>query len=86
MSDYAFFEEDPATSTYKMDTPVYVLHSASLQYKADKWSATAGVRNIADRKPPSISQGFTNRVGNAPLYSGFDYFGRTFFVNVTKSF
>ena len=86
MSDYAFFEEDPATSTYKMDTPVYVLHHISLQYKADKWSATAGVRNFTDRKPPSISQGFTNRVGNAPLYSGFDYFGRTFFVNVTKTF
>jgi len=86
MSDYDFYEEDPATSTYKMDTPVYVLHHVSLQYKADKWSATAGVRNLADRKPPSISGGFTNRVGNAPLYSGFDYFGRTFFVNVTKTF
>ncbi len=86
MSDYNFFGENPATSTYQMETPVYVLHHLSLQYKADKWSATAGVRNLTDRKPPSISQGFTNRVGNAPLYSGFDYFGRTFFVNVTKSF
>jgi iron complex outermembrane recepter protein len=86
MSDYAFFEEDPATSTYKMDTDVYILHHLSLQYKADKWAVTAGVRNLADREPPSISQGFTNRVGNTMLYSGFDYFGRTYFVNVTKTF
>jgi len=27
-----------------------------------------------------------NRVGNAPLYSGYDYLGRTAFVNLTKSF
>jgi iron complex outermembrane recepter protein len=86
MSYYDFFGQDPATSTYKMDTPSYVLHSASLQYTGDKWAATAGVRNIANRYPPSISQGFMTRVGNAPLYSGFDYFGRTFFVNVSKTF
>jgi iron complex outermembrane receptor protein len=86
MSDYEFFGEDPATSTYKMDTPVYMLHHLSLQYKADTWAVTAGVRNLADKDPPQISQGFTNRVGNAPLYSGFDYFGRTYFVNVTKTF
>ena len=86
MSDYAFFGEDPATSTYKMDTDVYILHHLSLQYKADKWSVTAGVRNLTDKDPPQISQGFTNRVGNAPLYSGFDYFGRTYFVNLTRTF
>ena len=86
MSDYNFYGEDPATSTYKMDTPTYILHHLSLQYTGDKWSATAGVRNLADKKPPSISQGFATRVGNAPLYSGFDYFGRTFFVNVSKTF
>ncbi len=86
MSDYDFFGEDPATSTYKMDTPAYYLHHLSLQYTGDKWSATAGVRNLENKTPPSISQGFANRVGNAPLYSGFDYFGRTYFVNVSKTF
>ena len=86
MSEYAFYGEDPATSTFKMDTPNYYLHNYSVQYTGDKWSVTAGVRNAADKKPPSISQGFANRVGNAPLYSGFDYIGRSFFVNVNKSF
>jgi outer membrane receptor protein involved in Fe transport len=45
-----------------------------------------GIRNVFDKKPPSISSGFYNRVGNAPLYSGYDYAGRTFFVNVSKTF
>ena len=86
MSSYAYYEEDPETSTYKMDTPSYSLHNVSVQYKADKWSITGGVRNVANKAPPSISQGFANRVGNAPLYSGFDYFGRTYFVNAQYTF
>jgi len=86
MSDYKFYGEDPGTSTYKMDTPSYMYHNFSAEYRGNKWSVTAGVRNAMDKKPPSISQGFTNRIGNAPLYSGFDYVGRTFFVNVNKSF
>ncbi|MCY7387216.1 MAG: hypothetical protein LH481_03995, partial [Burkholderiales bacterium] len=85
-NSYDFYVENPATSTFKLDTPNYFLHSYSVQYAGDKWSATLGVRNAEDKKPPSISQGVINRVGNAPLYSGYDYVGRTFFVNVNKSF
>jgi iron complex outermembrane receptor protein len=80
---------EAATSTYKLDTPDYFLHAASVQYKdtVGKWSATLGVRNIADTKPPMISaQAGYNRVGNAPLYSGYDYMGRRIFLNVSKSF
>lgn len=86
MSSYEFFEEDPATSTYKMDTPSYMRHNLSTEYKADKWSVIVGVRNIEDKEPPPISQGFANRVANAPLYSGFDYVGRTWFVSGTFAF
>lgn len=87
-SSYEYLGEDPATSTYKFDTPDYFLHSASIQYKdtVGKWSATLGVRNIADTKPPQISSGYYNKVGNAPLYSGYDYLGRRVFLNVSKSF
>jgi outer membrane receptor protein involved in Fe transport len=46
-----------------------------------------GVRNLFDKKPPVISaQAGYNRVGNSPLYSGYDYVGRTLFVNVSKAF
>ena len=77
---------DPATSPYVFNVPDYFIHSLSVQYKADDWSITAGMRNIGDTTPPPISQGAYNRVGNAPLYSGYDYVGRTAFVNVSKSF
>ena len=83
---YAYLGEDAATSTYLFAVPNYYLHTVSLGYKADKWDVTMGVRNLADKKPPSISSGFYNRVGNAPLYSGYDYVGRTVYLNVAKSF
>ncbi len=89
---YAYYEEnnpglfDPADSSYKLYTPNYIVQAFSVQYDADKWSVTAGVRNLADKDPPTISQGVYNTVGNAPLYSGYDYFGRSYFANVTYSF
>lgn len=89
MSNAVFLGEDPATSIYKMDTPTYYLHSVSLSYSdsVSKWKVTGGIRNIADKTPPSVSSGTgVNRVGNAPLYSGYDYQGRRFFLNVSKSF
>jgi len=57
-----------------------------VQYTSEGWTVTAGVRNLLNEDPPTISSGYYNRVGNAPLYSGYDYLGRTAFVNLTKSF
>ena len=86
MDSYAYLGEDPATSTYLFKTPDHYTHNVSLGYRADKWSVTAGVRNLLDKEPPSISAGRYSRIGNAPLYSGYDYVGRTLFLNATKSF
>ncbi len=85
---YSFLEEDPATSQYDFKVPDYYLHQISVRYTADDagWQLTAGVKNLFDKDPPTISSGYYNRVGNAPLYSGYDYVGRTVFVNVLKSF
>ncbi|MDO9608961.1 MAG: TonB-dependent receptor [Brevundimonas sp.] len=83
---YAYYEEDPATSDLDLETDDYWLHNASVQYASDGWTATLGVRNLFNEDPPTISSGYYNRVGNAPLYSGYDYLGRTAFVNLTKSF
>lgn len=87
-SSYEYLGEDPATSTYKFDTPNYFMHSVSLKYtdSVGKWSASVGIRNLDDKKPPMISAGYYNRVGNAPLYSGYDMLGRRLSVNVSKSF
>jgi len=83
---YKFLNQNEATSPFLHKTPDYYLHSASVGYRGDKWSVTVGVRNLMDEEPPVISSGSYNRVGNAPLYSGYDYVGRSFFVNATKSF
>ena len=74
---------------YKFNTPDYFLHSASIQFDvADKFELTLGMRNIFDKKPPRITSDglYYNTIGNAPLYSGYDYFGRTFYANVTTKF
>ncbi|TQM12793.1 TonB-dependent receptor-like protein [Pseudoxanthomonas sp. 3HH-4] len=90
INGYEYYEKYFDTDyrdTYQMETDHYFLHSASVQYSGDDWAITGGIRNIADKEPPRIStSGATNMIGNAPLYSGVDYFGRTFFVNFTKDF
>jgi iron complex outermembrane recepter protein len=60
----------------------YQKHYMSVRYTTDRWQVTGGMRNVFDEEPPTISQGFHNRVGNAPLYSGYDYFGREAFLQV----
>lgn len=85
---YGYYGLDPATSSYKFDTPAYFKHNISVKYRnpVQKWDLVVGVRNVTDVKPPVISQGAYSRVGNAILSSSYDYFGRTFFVNMNKSF
>ena len=59
----------------------------SYEEPVGKWKATIGVRNVFDKNPPSISSnaGY-NKVGNAPLYSGYDFFGRAIFASFSKTF
>ena len=72
--------------TYVLETKDYFLHSASVRWQGEKFGLTLGIRNLLDKDPPSISAGFYNRIGNAPLYSGYDYLGRNVFVAVTAGF
>lgn len=68
---------------YKLKTPDYFLHTASVRYKAEKFGITLGVRNIFDTDPPTMSADYGTLRGNAPLYSGYDLRGRSFFVNLS---
>lgn len=73
------FGYDP--NRYLLATDDYFLHSASVTFQPNKQiGLTMGVRNVFDRDPPQISAEWTNLIGNAPLYSGYDVRGRTFFV------
>ncbi len=72
---------DATRKTYVFEAPNYFLHSASVEFTNKSFAMTVGVRNLFNTKPPFISSGAYNRVGNAPLYSGYDYSGRTLFVS-----
>ncbi|MGH7020062.1 MAG: TonB-dependent receptor, partial [Brevundimonas sp.] len=63
------FGQDLAADGYDLEVPDYWLHSASVQYRTDDFTVTAGVRNLLNEEPPTISAGLYNRIGNAPLYS-----------------
>ncbi|MNS87593.1 catecholate siderophore receptor CirA [compost metagenome] len=86
MDSYDYYGLDAATTQYDLEVGDYFQHNTSVQYSGEGWTVTAGVRNLWNEEPPVISSGVYNRVGNAPLYSGYDYLGRTAFVNLTKSF
>ena len=88
MDDYGALEEDPATSPFIFATPDYYLHDLSVQYSTDAWQLTAGVRNMFDEAPPPVSSAdpLINGLGSVPIYSGFDYTGRQFFVNLSTRF
>lgn len=94
--DYFAFDEQTGTvdealaqayrDSYILEVDDYFLHSASVQFDvAEKFELTLGVRNLFNTEPPRISAA-VNTLGNAPLYSGFDYTGRQFFVNTNFKF
>jgi outer membrane receptor protein involved in Fe transport len=81
-----YFGLDPVTSIYDFSVGTYVTHFSSVRYRSRGWEVTVGARNLFDKKPPQISAFGYNRVGNAPLYSAYDYVGRRAFINVAKEF
>ncbi|MEZ5458892.1 MAG: TonB-dependent receptor, partial [Steroidobacteraceae bacterium] len=85
---YEFFGEDPATSPFVLAVSEYITHGVSVRYLSkNKWSVLAGVSNLTDEEPKKFSSGVTSlRVGDGLLYSGYDFFGRTAFMTVTKTF
>ncbi len=76
----------PPGSQFDFVAGDYKEHYTSVRYTNEDWQWTFGVRNIFDEEPPTISFGAYNRIGNAPLYSGYDYFGREAFFQLAKQF
>jgi outer membrane receptor protein involved in Fe transport len=95
MESYTFLTNEatpqslPATLAFLAVRDFYVgdyqEHYMSVRYASERWEITGGVRNLFDEEPPTISSGTYNRQGNSPYYSGYDFFGREAFVNVSYS-
>ena len=64
----------------------YFNHTASIRYTQDTWAAVFAVRNVFDKTPPFVDSSEVLSIGNIPLGAGYDFFGRTFTINVAKSF
>ena len=86
-NDQPFAEEfvNPGytTDTYDFKVDDYWLHTATVRWEKGRYSLTAGIRNLFDKDPPKITAGdpLVNTVSNVPLQSGWDFRGRTFFLN-----
>lgn len=77
---------DILNEQYRIEVPDYWLHSASVQFDVtERFEMTVGVRNLFDTDPPEVTTYYTV-IGNAPLYSGYDYTGRQYFVNANFKF
>jgi len=85
---YDFLGFSP-TGSRILDVPDYFVHRLSVQYTTpNDYEITVGIRNLFDKNPEVISgnNGFYPRVGNALLYSEYDYYGRRVFVTLSKEF
>lgn len=61
-------------------------HDLSLSYDLDEWTATLGVRNLFDQKPPLIDQGAGPSRMNIVVQSTYDLYGQRAFLNVARRF
>jgi len=85
-----------AAQTYQFENVRYVLttdevfyHNVSVAVQPDKGlTVRLGIENLLDEKPPLVTalSGEFDTVGNVALYSQYDFFGRTVFLNVSKAF
>jgi iron complex outermembrane receptor protein len=84
----AYLEVDPAVEPFDFRASAFMMHNVAAKYTgANDWELTFGVRNLTNEEPKTVTPGFyTNRVGNAVLYSGYDYLGRRGYVTLSKSF
>lgn len=63
-----------------------IYNDVSMSADFDQYSLTFGVRNLLDVKPPLIDDSEGPQRNNAVSSSGFDFIGRTFFLNGTIKF
>ena len=80
--DYATTE----LTTPKRTAEAKWYNDISLTRNFEGYTITAGMNNIFDVKPPLIDQGAGPNRNNAVTSSGYDLFGRSFFVNASFRF
>ncbi|WP_213271756.1 TonB-dependent receptor [Hyphomonas sp.] len=74
-----------ANRDYNLEAVTY--HGLSVEYRGDNWRLIAGVRNLFDEAPPTVSTGGATRRGNTALVATqYDLRGRTGFLTISRQF
>jgi iron complex outermembrane receptor protein len=60
-------------------------HDLSATYAQDTWTVTGGIKNVADEQPPLITRGAGSNRMNRVTSSGYEQFGRQFFLSFSKA-
>ena len=84
----------PLRGHYCVDVsvPATFYHAASItkEFPRQKLEITAGIRNIFDTRPPTVSTiggtGIPGLLGPVVATSQYDFVGRRFFLNISKKF
>lgn len=61
-------------------------HDVALSYTQDNYSISVGVNNLADKAPPLIHNSAGPNRNNAVSSTGFDFFGRSYFLTARVAF
>jgi outer membrane receptor protein involved in Fe transport len=97
-NDAHYFDSNPFPQTYRgepvdivLETDTVIYHAASISREFENVGINArlGVSNLFDEEPPrltTLNLGEVNTIGNSAFYSQYDWLGRRFFLNVTKTF
>ncbi|WP_417484639.1 TonB-dependent receptor plug domain-containing protein [Maricaulis salignorans] len=76
-----------ANAFYDVNVEGTLYHDVSVRWVGSDLSILAGLSNMWDEEPPTVSTGTTTRRGNAALTgTQYDLRGRTLFVRATKTF
>ena len=63
-----------------------MVSNVALRRRYGTWTLEAGVRNLFDIQPPVLSSIGLGTSGSAVLASQYDYYGRSFFMDVSRKF
>jgi len=86
-SDYEFYSVDPSTVNFVLDADEVFYHGVSARYNGDSWSAQLGVTNLTDKQPPLYSPELNlPTLNGAVAYTGYDFIGRSVFLNLRMEF
>ncbi len=91
LGDVFGWRGSPIQGYYKQYAEFTATHDMSVRYQSDNWQVNAGIQNVFDESPPSVSTGsvaFGGRLGNIAGFAGNRSLlaGRTGFVSVSRRF